>query len=288
MEEAARRGISLLFGGEGGDEVFHTNTQILADLLRQSSLESWQYRQRFILPRWTERVIFSNLLLKEGLSPLLQCHKFRSVQKFATFFAKDHADKETLAFLRRFLGGFDDELASMERSIAENIRKRYTHSFSFSLDESYQQTLTIPSYEACWPYAKDRLSADVQVVNPLSDLKVFRAAMSLRLDQRVGTWVGFRSKHLLRLVAEDSLPQSLCLQAKVGVSDLVTRMTQGMEDELVHLLQSDSLAQLGIDPPTQLLDPRNVPSSVSLYWILLLLLVIWFEELKNGQVQRRR
>ena len=59
-------------------------------------------------------------------------------------------------------------------------------------------------------------------------------------------------------------------------------------DELVDLLQSDSLAQLGISPPRQLLDPRNVPTSVSLYWVLLLLLVIWFEELKNGVAQRRQ
>ncbi len=290
MEEAARRGITLLFGGEGGDEVFRATPRLLADLLLRHRWKAALQALIFFTSLDGDSN-FLQMLAREGLLPILACSFSRPRNRFAQtieeHMKKNIRNESNSSFLIRFLGAFNKELSSVDESVIEDLCIRQASGFSFSMYESYRQVLNIPYYEACWPYGEGGLGANVRVVNPLSDLRVFRAAMSLRLDQRVGTWRGFRSKYLLRLVAGNSLPQSLRSHSKIGVSNLVVQMTQGMENELVQLLQSDSLAHVGICPDPLFLDPRNVPTGVSLYWVLLLLLVIWFEELKNGVAQKR-
>ncbi len=290
IKAAADRGITVLFGGEGGDEVFTASPHILADFILK---HEWGAALQ-ALGFFTSLDADSNslqVLASEGLLPILSSSPSRIGKRVACLTESSLKGKtrnhHNLAFLARLLGESPEELNGVNAYTAEDFCHRRASGLSFATYSSYRQVLEIPFYEAAWPYYECGSGTGVRIVNPLADVNVFRAAMSLRLDQRVGTWVGFRPKRLLRLAAGDSIPQELSFHPKVGVSNLVAQMTQGLEDELIEILRSGRLEEIGINPDPHLSDPRNVPASVSLYWALLLVLTVWFEELKNGVAQRR-
>lgn len=287
IEEAASRGIGTLFGGEGGDEVFHTSPQVLADLLRKGCWGAALGSLGFITSQDGDANSL-NILAAEGLLPLACASRLHGTRRhLAAYLGRRTRAGKNMAFLKRLLGTFSSELDAVGESVATDLRRRRSEGWSFALYANYRQVLDVPFYEACWPYPGRGAGAGVRVVNPLADVAVFRAAMTLRLDRRVGTWVGFRPKRLLAIAAGSGFPRQLGLHPKIGVSDLVARMTKGQEEELTGILRSERLREAGIEPDPDLLDPRNVPPSVSLYWALLLTLVIWFEELRNGAEQRR-
>ena len=110
---------------------------------------------------------------------------------------------------------------------------------------------------------------------------MFNAAMSLKLEERTGAWIGFRPKHLLSLAARTDIPQSIAFHPKIGRSTLLAQVTLGVEDEAAALLSNPTFEELGIRIPLHLSDPRNMPVNVSLYWTWLLRLSVWIEEFKK-------
>ncbi len=290
IERAAEIGISVLFGGEGGDEVFSSNPHLIADLIIdnqwKNAIQALGFFSSFDGDKNSLKILSDNNIL--SLFLLNQFKGNASIESLIKFKIKQNVlNTSNLIFLKNFFGDFSVHLKLAYNSYIEDLISKNENGFSFATYDNYRRVIEIPFYEACWPYYECGAGARTQIINPIADISVFKSAMTLRLNERAGTWVGFRPKRLLRLAAENDIPPEMGFYPKIGVSNLVVEMTKGMENELIELLLSSGVKEIGINPPLDLLDPRNVPTKFSLYWALLLTLSIWFDELKKSVAEKR-
>ncbi|HVF61542.1 MAG TPA: asparagine synthase-related protein [Thermoanaerobaculia bacterium] len=279
MEEAVEHEFEVLFTGEGGDELFACTPLIIADLIGRGRLLAAVQALAFFASSDTSYTTHG-LIWRFGMVPLIVS---ACGARFPAKLLGAPVEAE-LGFLTEFFGDFAGSVLAAYRSLAEESQREAESGASFSAHSCYQQIVEIPFYEAVWPYQH----VGPQVVSPLVHLQVLRAAMALRLTDRVGTWVGYRPKEILKLIGQRIVSTAVWDHPKIGVSNLLARMTADMEGELVAELLSPGFEELGIQPSQRLLDPRNVPTGVSLYWSLFLTLKIWYEELRHGAAARKQ
>ncbi len=259
----ATNGIDVVVGGEGGDELFNPHPDIVADLLQHH-----QYAAAFEAVSW-----YASLR-----SERTGWRVYREYGHDALRSAPVRRSDEDRLFLRRLLGDF---AANVEATFVSYRRDRdgvrglvSRHAF-----EALRDLCEIPFYEA---WAPPGVAA---VLNPLGSVGVVRAAMSLRLEDRVKAGAGACSKLLLRDAGIGVVPRDVREAPKIGIGNLLWQMTSGQALELVDVLSTAVLRDVGIRSDPVFIDPRNVPGSVSLYWSLLLVLTLWYREVQEWLTQ---
>lgn len=290
IADVASRGITTLYGGEGGDEVFAPHPHLLADLLVRRQWASATQALGFLTS--TDGSSHSlRTLVEAGLLPMASSSSSWIGQPVARLLRlstrRRPFERSRQRFLRQLLGPFYAELICAAQVADNDLRDRRSSGFSLSTYGCYQQVLELPFYEPSWPYQEEGLASGVRIVSPLAETDVLRAAMALRLDKRIELTVGFRPKRLLAFAVGADIHPGLALQHKVGVSNLLLQMTDGQERDLVELLTAGTLGGIGLSPHPDAADPARVPAGLSLYWSLLLVLVIWFEEVRNSAAETR-
>jgi len=268
-EQLKDEGIDLLFGGEGGDEAFAYGPELVADLLRA---REWRLAllsaARFASE---DSEASAATILRESL-PLAwpRCPGIKNR-------CLPTAQLRYQRFLRLLLGdGFSEPLTSAFARYQEDLLLESAGGLALSSYINYRRSIEVPFYEplvgcsgAPWPI----------VCNPLSQRAAVVLGCSLELKARQSGVGNFGTKPLLRAISEGLLPRPVRKAPKVGVANLVARVTQGKESELVARIVTANLDDLGISVSPALSDPRAVPSEFSLSWVLLLLLVVWWREL---------
>lgn len=255
----ADRDIDILIGGEGGDELFSPHPDIIADLL-----EERRYGAAFEAAAW-----FASLRAGRTGWRVFREHGLNALQSVPL--AVTQADR---LFLQRLLGEFasDVDLAvasyRLDRDAARGSLSR--HSF-----EALCDVRGVPLYEA-WSD-----SGVPAILNPLASVAVVRSMMSLRPHDRVRAGAGAYSKRLLRHIAIPLVPGRVRTAAKIGIPDLVSRMTTAEVGEITDILGAGLLGEIGIRTEAELTDPRNIPGAVGLYWALLLVLTVWYEGVRQ-------
>jgi hypothetical protein len=279
IQEVSASGVTAIVTGEGGDEVFAPDPIIISDLLIRRKFRRSLEATAFFTSLDSTNSIFRSFY-NSGILPIYATNIPATLHPNKTI-----RNSKNFNFQASLLGNFYDELATVRKTELLELQKHQSQGLSLSARMHYRQVIEIPFYEAAGPYHTE---SALVVINPLANIRVFRAAMSLRLDERVGTWVGFRPKRLLQTIATDILPPELYRQPKIGVSNLLAHMTQGIEEELIELLGEHELKEIGLNPAPHTLNPRTVPTNESLHWALLMTLTIWFKELKDNAIERRR
>jgi hypothetical protein len=251
---AAAESIGSIFGGEGGEEVFEPHPHLIADLLRRGqfacALRATAYFTSLQLAPSAPAVLYQH-----GILPLL-----------------GRSPRSTKGdMLLGLLGPFAEKLAS-------RVNNRYPTKCSASTLQALHDVAAVPHYEPAWTGTVPRY------VSPLVAPDVVNAAFSLHFSERLPAY-GSYSKRLLRALANGRLPPEVRLAPKVGIPDLLARMTRGHEDELAAILSNGTLSSNGIIPSPALVTPANVPASASLLWVLLLLLTIWYAEVRTWTIE---
>jgi asparagine synthetase B (glutamine-hydrolysing) len=256
---AHAHGFDVLAGGEGGDEVFEPHPYIIADHLRARRWRAAAAAAVYFGSANSGNTA-TRALLDYGLRPLRgRVHTRRS------------------PFLDALLGPFAASLSEAAVRLSRHMNTQRDHRWSYRLHESFADVLDLPFYEP----RPVRDSANVRVVSPLASLPVIEAAARLRPDEWLSNDVGMQSKRLLRAVAAGLLPATVRSAPKIGITDLIQRMSRGQEENLRDYLMSGILPAIGVTPDAHLADPRNVPADLALYWSFLLILTIWYEELRQ-------
>ncbi|MEM9941580.1 MAG: asparagine synthase-related protein [Planctomycetota bacterium] len=274
IQHAKSLGVEAIYGGEGGDEIFATDPSVIADLISRGKFLSAIQATGLAASRNPDHQSLG-VFCANGLLPLSFCSKFG--QRILKRFSRNYSRCLDLDFLKRFVTNLGKQFDNVADSVAADFSRRRKDGWLFSMYNNYRQLLDVSIYEPKCPFGGE---SGLPVFNPIADKEVFLSAMSLRLDERSCTTVGFRPKRLLQLAGGPDIPLQVSFQAKIGVANLVSSCTRGMNEELIELMRIGT-ERLGIQVNRQYLNPDNLPPSNSLCWALVLILVIWFEELEE-------
>jgi asparagine synthetase B (glutamine-hydrolysing) len=275
LAQASVRDVELVLTGEGGDELFSFGVEILPDLLRRrrfaAALRAMAFLASLEEDASAQKVLLRAFRPSRPQAPFASAHRWRPPWILGD--ASDGSPWERL--LREFMGFLTGQASRLRARVSTPIMQGLSPVAQMNVSQAAQ----IPLYEAGWPNARPGLP----VASPLTDLRVVRAALSIAPEARTEPLVGFMPKQLLRLAALTRLSPRLAMTPKIGVANLVARMTMGLEDDLVRLLGVGLEEELGFSAPDPTaLDPRGVPTARSFPWVLLLVLVIWLTEQRQS------
>ena len=275
VQAASAMGLAALFGGEGGDELFAPSPTLIADFLRAGRLvKALEASAYFAAVNGDEHAL--GAFWRNG--PALLLPSTGPSLGSQTFMTSSRASEQHRLFLCEMFGPFHYEIELARARLFQALRQRVRRGEFLTRHNQYDQAIEIPFYE---PTAASEAESFVTIMNPLAEWQVVRAAMSLKLEERITSRVGFRPKRLLAaLAANVGVPDSICRQPKIGVANLLARVTPNDGEEAGSIITSAGLDSIGIRPSLDVRLPSGVPASFSLYWSLLLVLAVWWTEMQ--------
>lgn len=272
LASASAAGFKTVLTGEGGDEVFDAPYTLMADLAHarrwKSMLRAWSF-----FSSYTYETRPFDLLYNHALAPLAARANWPA--------RKPRADPFLGSVLgRSFVPALRDAHERARIDLGSALREGWFLTTYFN----YRQLLDISVYE---PALLGSSECDIEVVNPIGSLEVFRAANTLKLDQLAGPWQGFRSKRLLALAAADVLPYEVAYSRKTGIGNLLSRLVGRGNRVGGEHFAGEILGRVGIEVDPHWFEPTHYPTQHSLVWALLLNLCVWLQEVEKAVHERR-
>lgn len=271
--EALRYGVDLFFDGVGGEELFGEYDTLLYDLLAQGQ---WQAAYRCLGYLTSVNQDWKSNVLASVIEPYTMMGKKNSIKhlfekNLASYYESLKQDVYTPLYGKKYADEFD----AFHRREQSLFKQKRDEGWLFNDYWMFVQMCNINRHERHTVVD----GKHIPTFSPLASEEMFRLALKLRLEDRIPTGTGFRSKPLLRTVASRIIPSPLINHPKINIDDLPGRILKHTSEEILELLSSPHLTTLGIQPEITRDDLLGDPLFGQLPMILLAVYVIWMEEL---------
>ena len=250
-------GCSAIVTGDGGDEVFAEQEEILVDLLLQCRRRLISAAAHFAL-RNGERITDT---LRRAY---VMC---RALQRGFGILS-DIGPERRLAGTK-----LAEEMAGVLAAADEHTRKLWANGWSLSDLGAWRRAANVPEWE---PLCSSPV--DFPVLSPLADQSVIESVLELRREEFFPAGAGVHTKALLRNAALAWLPADIAMHPKIGSADgeLLRRMRSREHRALLDLLSSETARRAGIYLPSAAESP-NSPLWRGDWWLRTAALVSWLE-----------
>lgn len=279
-ESAAQSGVTIMFSGDGGEELFQTKRIALSDTLRQRHIKG---SLNFLAYLNASNDDLLRTIITWGVYPLLAHLANEQQWLIAREFSSHLVNKLPSPYrvstdLYQLFGQFFEEWRSeVETAVHRDHHSRVKQGWLLNDYESYMDLLSAPAQVTDLPL---RAGGTMVVRAPLLDPEIFSAITDIRLIDRAHVDMQSFTKQILRKVTQGLLPDPVRVHPKTNVSDLFWRVCRHHQREVTDLHNSPSLSKLGIIPNPNFDQLRDFPERKwGMHYMLMLALGIWLDEL---------